>query len=228
MISFQKVTKIYKNGKEEVILDNINFEVKPNEFVSIVGKSGAGKTTLLRLLIGEEKPTKGRVFFDKIDVAKLKKNELPVLRRRIGMIFQDFRLLSNRTARENISFALEIVGYPQRKINTLVDQLLTLVDMQDRADNFPHELSGGEKQRVAIARALIRRPDLIIADEPTGNLDPINGWEIIKLLLKINDLGTTILLATHDKEVINKINKRVVVLEDGKIVHDQEKGKYII
>ncbi len=228
MISFQKVTKIYKNGKEDIVLDNISFEVNPNEFVSLVGKSGAGKTTLLKLLIGEEKPTKGRVFFDKIDVAKLKKNELPVLRRRIGMIFQDFKLLENRTAKENIAFALEIVGYPQRKINTLVGQLLELVDMQDRADNFPHELSGGEKQRVAIARALIRRPDLIIADEPTGNLDPINGWEIIKLLLKINSLGTTILLATHDKEVINKINKRVIVLEDGKIVHDQEKSKYVI
>ncbi len=228
MISFQKVTKTYKNGKEATVLENITFSVQSNEFVSLVGKSGAGKTTLLRLLIGEEKPTKGRVFFDKIDIAKLKKNEIPILRRRIGMIFQDFRLLSNRTARENISFALEIVGYPQRKINSLVNQLLTLVDMQERADNFPHELSGGEKQRVAIARALIRRPDLIIADEPTGNLDPINGWEIIKLLLKINDLGTTILLATHDKEIIDKINKRVIVLENGQIVHDQEKGRYVI
>ena len=229
MITFQKVTKIYNSGgKESVALDEVSLEIQANEFVSLVGKSGAGKTTLLRLLIGEEKPTKGRVFFDKIDVAKLKRSELPILRRRIGMIFQDFKLLPNRTAKENIAFALEIAGFSQRKINTLVSQLLALVDMEEKANNFPHELSGGEQQRVAIARALIRQPDLIIADEPTGNLDPINGWEIIRLLLKINELGTTVILATHNKDIIDNLGKRVVVIDEGKIVRDEERGRYTI
>ena len=229
MISFQKVTKTYViRDKEYKVLENVSFEVHPNEFVSLVGKSGAGKTTLLRILIGEERPTKGRVFFDKIEVNKLKRTELPILRRRIGMIFQDFKLLSNRSVRENIAFALEIADFPQRKINSLVDQLLSLVDMESKGGNFPSELSGGEQQRVAIARALIRQPDLLIADEPTGNLDPINSWEIIKLLLKINELKTTVILATHDKDIIDKIGKRVIVLDGGKIVRDEEKGKYSI
>ncbi len=229
MILFKNVSKIYKgNHFTLTALEEINLEIKEKEFVCLVGKSGAGKTTLLKLLIGEEKPTKGRVFFQDIEVNRLKPNQLPQLRRRIGMIFQDFKLLPKKTCFENVAFALEVCGRSQREIKTLVPQLLDLVGLLDKKDHFPYELSGGEQQRVAIARALVHQPDVIIADEPTGNLDPINTWEIINLLLKINELGTTVILATHDKEIIDKIQKRVVVLEDGKIIRDDFQGKYLI
>ena len=229
MILFKNVSKIYKgNHSQSVALEEINLEIKEKEFVCLVGKSGAGKTTLLKLLIGEEKPTKGRVFFQDVEVNRLKPNQLPELRRRIGMIFQDFKLLPKKTCFENVAFALEVCGQSQRKIKELVPQLLELVGLLEKKDNFPYELSGGEQQRVAIARALVHQPDVIIADEPTGNLDPINSWEIINLLLKINELGTTTILATHNKEIIDKIQKRVVCLEQGKIIRDQEKGEYLI
>ena len=201
MINFQNVSKSYINGEES--LKDITFKVDPKEFVSIVGRSGAGKSTIIKLLIGEERPTKGRITFGQYDVNKLKSKDLPELRRRIGIVFQDFKLLEKKTAYENIAFALEIAGKPQTEIDELVPRALDIVGLGRQAYNFPREMSGGEKQRVAIARAMINNPDVIIADEPTGNLDPINTAEIINLLLKINELGTTIILATHNKDIIN-------------------------
>ncbi len=209
-------------------LDDVTFNISPKEFVSIVGKSGAGKSTIIKLLISEEKPTKGRVIFSSYDVNKIGDKDLPQFRRRIGVIFQDFRLLVNKTVFENIAFALEMAGRPQSDINDFVPQALDMVGLKDKMFNFPKELSGGQKQRVAIARAMINNPDVIIADEPTGNLDPLNTAEIIRLLLKINELGTTVVLATHNKEIINKLDKRVISLEDGRVIRDEEKGKYIL
>ena len=229
MIIFQNVSKIYNgNGRQVAALEDATFTINPKEFVSIVGKSGAGKSTIVKLLIGEERPSKGRIIFSSYDVNKLKHHELPQLRRRIGVIFQDFRLLPNKTAFENIAFALEVAGRLQSDIEEFVPQALDMVGLKNKMSNFPRELSGGEKQRVAIARAMINHPDVVVADEPTGNLDPMNTWEIIRLLLRINELGTTVLLATHNKEIINYINQRVISLEDGRIIRDEEKGKYIL
>lgn len=226
MISFRNVYKVYNS--HAIALDGVSFDMGKGEFVSIVGRSGAGKSTLLKLLIAEEKPTKGRVFFDKEDVSKLRLNQLPYLRRRIGAVFQDFKLLGGKTAFENVAFALEVCGLSNEQIKQDVTQVMDLVGLKDRFHNFPHELSGGEKQRVGIARALVHRPDVIVADEPTGNLDPINTWEIIRLLSKINEFGTTVILATHDNEIINALEKRVITLDQGKIIRDEEKGKYIL
>lgn len=229
MIIFQNVSKIYKNNSHEsAALEDVSFTINPKEFVSIVGKSGAGKSTIVKLLIAEEKPSKGRIIFGSYDVNKLKHSELPQLRRRIGVIFQDFRLLANKNAYENVAYALEVAGRLEQDINEFVPQVLEMVGLKDKMYNFPKELSGGEKQRVAIARAMINHPDVIIADEPTGNLDPVNTWEIIKLLLEINKLGTTVLLATHSKEIINSLDNRVISLEDGRLIRDEEKGKYIL
>lgn len=226
MIIFQNVTKTYNHGT--VALDKVSFKIQPNEFVSIVGRSGAGKSTIIKLLIGEEKPSKGQVFFGPYEVNKLRSNEMPEYRRHIGVIFQDFRLLQKKTAFENVAFALEVEGRTQTEINELVPQVLEMVGLKDKAHNFPTELSGGEKQRVAIARAMINRPDVIIADEPTGNLDPFNTWEVIKLLTKINELGSTVILATHDKEIVNTLGQRVITLEHGALVKDEENGRFII
>lgn len=226
MINFYGVSKVYNHNS--VALEDISFKINPNEFVSIVGRSGAGKSTIIKLLIGEEKPTKGRIFFGQYEVNKLKGKDLPALRRHIGIVFQDFKLLPTKTAYENVAFALEVVGRPAREIKDLVPQVLDMVGLLDKANNFPHELSGGEKQRVAIARAMIHRPEVILADEPTGNLDPFHTFEIINLLLKINELGTTVILATHDKEIVNFLNKRVITLESGRIIRDEEKGKFIL
>jgi cell division transport system ATP-binding protein len=229
MIIFQNVSRIYKNNSHEIAaLEDISFTINPKEFVSLVGRSGAGKSTIVKMLIGEEKPSKGRVIFASYDVNKLKYKELPHLRRKIGVIFQDFRLLPNKTAYENVAFALEAAGRLQSDIEEFVPQALEMVGLKEKMFNFPKELSGGEKQRVAIARAMINHPDAIIADEPTGNLDPINTWEIIKLLLKINELGTTVILATHNKDIVNYLDRRVISLENGKIIRDEEKGKYIL
>lgn len=229
MIAFQNVTKSYNNGRDSApSLDSVTFKINPNEFVSLVGRSGAGKTTIIKLLIGEEKPTKGRVIFGSYEVNKLKPKEMPKLRRHIGVIFQDFRLLPHKNAYENVAFALEVAGSPQSEIDEYVPQVLDMVGLSDKMQNFPNELSGGEKQRVAIARAMIHRPDVVVADEPTGNLDPFNTWEIIKLLIKINELSTTVILATHDKEIINALGKRVITLDQGKVVRDEERGKFTL
>lgn len=226
MIYFDKVSKIY--SPSSIALDDVSFAVEPKEFVSIVGQSGAGKTTLLRLLIAEERPSDGKIFFESIDVNELKKKDLSLLRRKIGMVFQDFRLLPNKTAYENIAFAMEAAGRMDAEIEENVPQVLELVNLSEKSWSFPHELSGGERQRVAIARALVIQPDVIIADEPTGNLDPLNTWEIIQILRKINDMGTTVLMATHNKAVIDSLGKRVITMEKGKIIRDDKEGRYIL
>lgn len=226
MIRFQNITKIYPPST--LALEEVSFEVKPKEFVSIVGKSGAGKTTLLKLLLAEEKPTRGRVFFQDQDIHRIKKSRLPELRKKIGAVFQDYKLFPSMTAYENIAYILQVIGAADSQICRDVPEVLGIVGLSDKANNFPVELSGGEKQRVAIARALIHRPDVILADEPTGNLDPYNTADIIRLLLNINELGTTIILSTHNKEVINNLEKRVITLDQGKIIRDEEKGRFIL
>lgn len=232
MIKFQNITKIYPSNisglKPTIALDNISFEVKLKEFVSVVGKSGAGKTTLLKLLLAEERPTSGKIFFEEQNVHYIKKGDLPELRKKIGVVFQDYNLLSNKTAYENISYVMEVIGAEDKDIARDVPKVLEIVGLSKRANNFPAELSGGEKQRVAIARALVHRPDIILADEPTGNLDPYNTLEIVNLLLKIQELGTTVVLATHNKEVVNKLGKRVVTLDEGKMIKDDVKGKFML
>ncbi len=225
MITFNNVSK--KFGANEVVQE-ASFKINPGEFVSLVGRSGAGKSTLIKMLIGEEKPSKGRVIFGQYEVNKLKQNELPELRRHMGIIFQDFRLLPKKTAYENVVFAMEVAGRPEKEIEEVAPQVLDLVGLGNKASRFIGELSGGEKQRVAIARAMVNHPDVIIADEPTGNLDPINTWGIINLLTKINELGTTVILATHNKEIVNQLERRVISMEDGRIIRDEEKGKYIL
>ncbi len=226
MIFFDNVSKIYNHNS--VALKNVTLRIQPKEFISLVGSSGAGKSTLLKLLIREEEPSSGRIFLDGLEVTDLTRAELHHIRRRIGTVFQDYKLLPAKTAYENVAFAMEVAGKPDEEINEDVGQVLELVGLADKISNFPYQLSGGEKQRVAIARALVNRPDVILADEPTGNLDPINTWEILKLLQKINGLGTTIIFASHDKEIINAIDKRVVVLDKGEVISDQERGKYLV
>ena len=226
MIAFQNISKIYNS--HSAALEEVTFQINPGEFISLAGRSGAGKSTIIKLLIGEERPTRGRVFFGQYEVNKLKDRELPAFRRHIGIVFQDFRLLANKTTYENVAFALEVAGRPQKEIEEFVPQVLDMVGLSDKFNNFPHQLSGGEKQRVAIARAMVHRPEVIIADEPTGNLDPFHTWEIINLLQKINQLGTTLILATHDKEIINSIEHRVLTLDHGRLIRDEEKGKYIL
>jgi len=225
MISFQAVTKIFPPNI--LALENVSFEIKPKEFVSIAGKSGAGKTTLLRILLAEEKPTKGRIFFDGQDLSKIEPARLPQLRRKIGAVFQDYKLLPSKTAYENIAYVMEVIGATEEEIARDVTQVLEIVGLEGRAKNFPAELSAGERQRAAIARALIHRPDVILADEPTGNLDPYNALDIIRLLLKIHELGTTVILATHNKEIINSLGKRVITLEEGRVIRDEEKGRFV-
>ena len=226
MIKFQNVSKSYNSNI--LALDNISFEVKPSEFVSIVGRSGAGKTTLLKLLLVEERPSKGQIFFDNEDVQLIESAKLPDLRRKIGAVFQDYKLLPSKTTYENIAYAMEVIGASVSEIKRDITEVLDIVGLTERADNCPATLSGGEKQRVAIARALIHRPEVILADEPTGNLDPYNTLDIIRLLLKINELGTTIILATHNKDVINYLGKRVVTLDKGRLIRDEEKGRFIL
>ena len=232
MIKFQNISKRYisnVSGAELITaLEDISFEVKPREFISIVGKSGAGKTTLLKILLAEEKPTSGRVFFRGEDVHRIKPEKLPELRRSIGAIFQDYKLLPSKTAYENVAYVMEVVGASDEEIIRDVPKILEIVELSERANNFPAELSGGEKQRVAIARALVHRPSVILADEPTGNLDPYHTLEIIQLLLKIHEMGTTIILATHNKEIINRLEKRVISLEKGRMIRDEEKGRFIL
>ncbi len=224
MIHFDNVSKQYASSG--TVLEGVSFTIEPREFVSIVGHSGAGKTTLMKLLLAEEKPSEGSIFFESVDVHNLRRNEINQFRRRIGAIFQDFRLLPNKTAYENIAFAMEAAGRSDEEIAADVPHVLQLVDLGDKMWNFPHELSGGEKQRVAIARAIINQPDVIIADEPTGNLDPLNTQDVVQILKKINDMGTTVILTTHNKSVVDSLHRRVVVMEKGKIVRDDKTGKY--
>ncbi len=226
MLIFNNVTKLYSDGDKA--LNEVNLHIKAKEFVSIVGHSGAGKTTLLKLILGEEHPTDGEVFFSDLNIHKLKRNHINKYRRRVGTVFQDFRLLSDKTVYENIAFAMEAAGAHDDIIKSDVPHALDLVGLKHKAHSFPDQLSGGEKQRVAIARAIVNQPELIIADEPTGNLDPVNTYEIIQLLKKINDLGTTILLTTHNVGVVENIGKRVITMKDGKIVLDSLEGKYIL
>ncbi|MGB9743512.1 MAG: cell division ATP-binding protein FtsE [Minisyncoccales bacterium] len=226
MIKFENVTKIYPGNI--VALNNISFEIQPKEFICLVGKSGAGKTTLLKLILAEEKPTEGNLFFDGQDIQKIKTRHLPYLRRRIGTVFQDYKLLNNKTVYENIAYALEVIGASDAQIATDMAHILDIVGLTNRANNFPVQLSGGEKQRVVIARALIHRPEVILADEPTGNLDFYHTLDIIRLLLKINELGTTVILATHNKEIINFLKKRTITLKDGQLIRDEIKGRFIL
>lgn len=226
MIHFDKVSKVYTDNS--VALEEVSFSIEPKEFVSIVGHSGAGKTTLLKMLLAEEKPSKGKVFFESSDISTLRKSQINDFRRKIGVVFQDFRLLPNKNVYENIAFAMEAAGRTDEEIETDVPYVLDLVDLSKKIWNFPGELSGGEKQRVSIARAIVNQPDVIIADEPTGNLDPLNTYDIVQILKKINDLGTTVILTTHNKGVIDSLKKRVITMENGKIIRDDKEGKYVI
>ncbi|MEK7575457.1 MAG: cell division ATP-binding protein FtsE [Patescibacteria group bacterium] len=224
MIHFDKVSKIYSD--DCAALSDVTLTIMPKEFVSIVGHSGAGKTTLIKMILAEEKPTKGQVFFESADIHSLKKREMNNIRRRIGTVFQNFRLLPHKTSYENIAFAMEAAGRTDEEIESDVPHVLELVGLGKKIWSFPRELSGGEQQRVAIARAIVNQPDIIIADEPTGNLDPINTHEIVQILKRINDLGTTVILTTHNKGVIDSVGKRVVTMEDGKIIRDDKEGRY--
>ncbi|MDO8471138.1 MAG: cell division ATP-binding protein FtsE [bacterium] len=226
MIVFDRVSKIYPDSS--VALEEVTLSIEPKEFVSIVGPSGAGKTTLLKLFLAEEKPTTGAVYYESANIHALNKKEIDAFRRKVGMVFQDFRLLSNKTVYENIAFTMEAAGRTDEEIESDVPHVLELVDLTPKVWNFPRELSGGEKQRVAIARALVNEPDIIIADEPTGNLDPANTYDIVQILKKINDLGTTVILATHNKGIIDLLKRRVVAIERGKVVRDDRTGKYFV
>ena len=226
MIYFNNVSKVY--NRDSVALDDVTLTITSGEFISIVGHSGAGKTTLVKMILAEDSPSNGTVFIESLDVNKLKNKDLTKLRRRIGAVFQDFKLLENKTAYENIAFAMEAAGKSDEEIRSDVPHVLELVDLGSRIHHFPHQMSGGEKQRLSIARAIINQPEIIIADEPTGNLDPVNTFEIIQILKKINDLGTTVILTTHNRGVIESVGKRVVTLEKGKVVRDDKDGKYVI
>lgn len=226
MIKYKNVSKIYPG--DAPALENVNLHIKNGEFISVVGQSGAGKSTLLKLLYAEEKPTTGDVIFDKKNIVDLKNRKLPYHRRKIGTVFQDFKLLPKRTLFENIAFAMEVSGKTNEEIEEDVSKILDIVNLIDKAEKYPLEVSGGEQQKVALARALVNKPKVLIADEPTGNLDPISTWEIIQLLLKINEFGTTVMLATHNKGIVDKINKRVVAIDKGRVIRDDKHGKYCI
>ena len=226
MIKFNNVTKIY--APDTVVLQDVSFEIKDGEFVSFVGKSGAGKTTLVRLILGLEMPTSGEVYFNDIDVAKADSAQIQEIRRSVGSIYQDYKLLSNKTVYENVAYIMQVGGKKNEEIESDVVKVLEIIGLSEKINNFPNELSGGEQQRLAIARALVNHPDIIIADEPTGNLDPYNTYEVISILQKINAAGKTVILSTHDKEVINKLGKRVITIENGRILRDEAEGRFII
>ncbi|MCD6097049.1 cell division ATP-binding protein FtsE [bacterium] len=227
MIKFLNVTKFYPPST--YALKNVSFYVKPGEFVSIVGQSGAGKSTIIKLLIAEERVTSGRIIVGQWDITDIKPRETPILRRQIGVIFQDFKLLPKKTVFENIAFALRAVGAPKNKIKSRISQVLKIVGLEKKATHFPHQLSAGEAQRAAIARALVCQPKILLADEPTGDLDPLNTRGIVDLLVKINEFGTTVLLVTHNREIVNLLRKRVITLEQGMIIGDQiKRGRYVV
>lgn len=225
MILLDRVTKTY-GKRSAAALDRISLHVEPKEFVIIVGQSGAGKSTLFKLLTREEKPTSGKIIVGGMDYEHLKERDVPLLRRKIGVVFQDFKLLNNKTVYENVAFALEIAGISNIEIKNTVPKVLDIVGLKGKEHNYPMELSGGERQRVSIARAIVRQPKILIADEPTGNLDPKHAWDVIAVLEKINRFGTTVLLTTHNTEIVNKLKRRVVNMEGGRIVSDKAQGKY--
>ncbi len=226
MIYFDHVTKLY--NATSMALDDVTLTIEPKEFVSIVGHAGAGKTTLLKMILAEEVPTSGHVYFESMDVHLIPRAALHTLRRKIGTVFQDFRLIQNRTAYENIAFAMEASGRTDDEIAADVPHVLELVDLTEKAWNFPRELSGGERQRVAIGRAIVNQPDVLLADEPTGNLDPINTYQVVEILKRINELGTTVILTSHNKGVVDSLGKRVITMDNGRVVRDDKEGRYVL
>jgi cell division transport system ATP-binding protein len=226
MIKFNNVTKIYSPGT--IVLQDISFEIKEGEFVSIVGKSGAGKTTLTKLILGLEVPTSGEVYFSGVNLNNAHPSKIQEIRRKIGCVYQDYKLLPKKTVYENVAYVMQVEGKDNKEIKNEVAKVLEIIGLKDKLNNFPNELSGGEQQRLAIARAIVNHPDIIIADEPIGNLDPYNTYEVISLLQKINRAGKTVILATHDRDVVNRLGKRVITLEKGKILRDEAEGRFII
>lgn len=226
MIKYYEVTKLYP--KNVRVLNRVNLHIKPGEFVSIVGQSGTGKTTIVKTLIGEEKIDQGKIVIGGWDITNISQSEIPVLRRQIGVIFQDFKLLNKKTLFENIAFAMQVCGGKPSKIKKIVPHVMKIVGLESKMHRYPMEISGGEQQRTAIARALVHRPKILLADEPTGNLDSLNTNEIIELLLRINKFGTTVVLVTHNKDVVNRLKKRVVTVDSGCIISDQEEGRYLL
>jgi cell division transport system ATP-binding protein len=226
MITFEHVSKVFPDGTTAIA--DANFVIDPGEFVSIVGQSGSGKTTLVRMIIAEERMSEGRIEIGGWDISDISNRQIPVLRRQIGVVFQDFKLLSRKTVYENVAFALEVCGAKRKKIQKIVPQVLKIVGLEDKMDRFPNQLSGGEQQRVVIARSLVHRPKILVADEPTGNLDTITAHEIVDLLLKINTLGTTVVLVTHDPDIVNRLRRRVITLDHGTITSDHKTGKYTL
>lgn len=226
MLYFDRVSKEYENGTK--VLSDISLTINKGELVSVVGHSGAGKTTLIKMLLAEEAPTEGTVSFNSDNIHSLRGKDMTNYRRKVGVVFQDFRLIPNKTAYENVAFAMEAAGRHDDEIREDVPHVLDLVDLKGKMHHFPHQLSGGEQQRVAIARAIINRPEIIIADEPTGNLDPLNTYDIVQILKKINDLGTTVILTTHNKGIVDNLGRRVITMENGKVTRDQKSGKFTL
>lgn len=224
MITLKNVSKHYT--RDSIGVDNVSLHIEAGEFVAIVGQSGTGKTTLAKLLFAEERPTDGEITVGGWDISNIRDHEIPFLRRQIGVIFQDFKLLPKKTVRENTAFALQVAGERYRRIRDVVPRVLDIVGLADKMNRYPHQLSGGEQQRVVIARALVHRPKILVADEPTGNLDTINTHEIVQILKKINEFGTTIVLVTHNREIVNQLRPRVITLQKGKVVSDERGGKY--
>ena len=224
MIIYENVSKIYSDDSKA--LDNVSLQIREGEFISMVGVSGAGKSTFLKMLYLEERPTDGNIYFHRKNIVDLKSRQLPYHRRKIGTVFQDFKLLPKKTLGENVSFALEVAGKSDEEITKNVTQILDIVGLKEKIDKYPTEVSGGEQQRTALARALVNKPKILLADEPTGNLDPVSTWEIMQLLLKINEFGTTVILATHNKGMVDKLNRRVIVLDQGRVTRDEAVGKY--
>jgi len=226
MIKFKNVSKIFND--DTIGVKNLSLQIKPGEFVSVVGQSGTGKTTFAKLIIAQEKVTKGEVIIGGWNITNIKQHEIPTLRRQIGVVFQDYKVLEKKNVFENVAFALEVCGEPNDRIEKIVPQVLKIVGLENKSNCFPRHISGGERQRVAIARALVHRPKILLADEPTGNLDSLNASEIIELLLKINQFGTTVVLITHNHDIVNSLRKRVITLDKGMIISDQKSGKYIL
>lgn len=224
MIQFKHVSKLYPPNV--VGVEHVNLRIEPGEFVSIVGQSGTGKSTLAKMLFAEERPSRGTIEIGGWDITNISTKDVPLLRRQIGVVFQDFKLLPKKTVYENVAFALQVSGAPSLRVREVVPRVLSIIGLEDKADRFPRQLSGGEQQRVAVGRALVHQPKILVADEPTGNLDTLNSRDVLELLKKINEFGTTVVLVTHDRDIVNKLKRRVITLEGGKIVSDVEEGRY--